>query len=170
MAIELTTLSLSQLASLYNLIADKQVSKFKDKPTGVAKLGKLLDQTNQEVFLADGEYDIRPIPAEVDPHAASNKMIADAMANNPEFAAMVKVDGKKKQGRKSSLLGKKLELVREKNPKRDNSRTKVRYELYREVKTSDEFIRLCEERKLGSRREILSDLAYDSEQEFIRLS
>lgn len=154
MAIELTTLSLAQLASLYNLITDKQVSKFKDKPTGVAKLGKLLEQTNQEVFQADGEYDIRPIPA----------------LTAPSDEPVVEKKTVKKQGRKSSLLGKKLELVREKNPKRDGSRTKVRYEVYREVKTSDEFIRLCEERKLGSRREILSDLAYDSEQEFIRLS
>lgn len=153
MIIELNNLSLSQLASLYNLIADKQINKFKDKPTGVAKLSKLLEQTNQEVFIAEGEYDIRPIAA---PEPTKDTVVTQKTV--------------KKQGRKSSLLGKKLELVREKNPKRDGSRTKVRYELYREVKTSDEFIALCEERKLGSRREILSDLAYDSEQEFIRLS
>lgn len=157
MIIELNTLSLSQLASLYNLIAEKPITKFKDKATGVAKLSKLLEETQQEVFIAEGEHDIRPIATVVAPAAPS-----------------VEINTKKttKRGRKSSLTGKKITLVREKNPKREKSRTAVRYEVYREAecKTSDDFIRICEERKLGTRREILSDLDYDSKQEFIKLS
>jgi hypothetical protein len=156
MIIELNTLSLSQLASLYNLIAEKPITKFKDKATGVAKLSKLLEETQQEVFIAEGEHDIRPIVTE------------------EPVAPMVQKTEKttKRRGRKSSLTGKKITLVREKNPKREKSRTAVRYEVYREAecKTSDDFIRICEERKLGTRREILSDLDYDSKQEFIRLS
>lgn len=194
MSVILDTLSLANLASLYNLLAEKPVTKFKDKATGVARLVKILDETKHEVFEVDGEYDVRPefrevamekpvaamvpqqgaykIATDEDIHAASNKLIGDAIANSPELAAMVVVKDGKKRGRKSGLTGKKVTLVREKNPKRPGSKTAVRYEVYREAecKTSDDYIRLCEERGLGTRREILSDLDYDSKQEFIKLS
>ena len=100
------------------------------------------------------ESDLKPIPAE--PAKKTNKR--DRSAASREV------------GRQSPLLGKTLTLVRAANPKRLKSRTAVRYEIYRVVKTSDEFVRICEEQGLGTRREILSDLAYDSKQEFIKLT
>ena len=72
--------------------------------------------------------------------------------------------------RPSSFLGKRLTLLRRKNPKTPNSRTNMRYEKYRECKTSDEFLTKCVESNLGTRREILSDLDFDSRQQFIKLS
>lgn len=175
MSVAVETLSLVNLATLYNLLADKPITKFKDKATGVARLSAKLVETKHEIFEVEGEFDVRPIPEvvpmeeKVDIHAASNKLISDALARDPELAAMVKVGGGKR-GRKSNLIGKKLAVIRDKNPKRAGSRTAVRYEVYHECKTSDDFIRICEERNLGTRREILSDLDYDSKQEFIRLS
>lgn len=163
MSVILDTLSLTNLASLYNLLAEKPVTKFKDKATGVARLTSVLTSTDHEVFQVDGEYDVRPVVREVE--------MEKPVANIQAVSTTVTKDGKKR-GRKSGLTGKKVTLVREKNPKRPGSKTAVRYEVYREAecKTSDDYIRICEERKLGTRREILSDLDYDSKQEFIKLS
>lgn len=166
--IDLNTLSLNTLASLYNLVAEKSVNKFKDKATGVRKLGELLDSRMEEVFICSGdgeepvEYDIRPVAGDGDDTTTPIKVVPVADGVDAEGAGG-------KRGRKSKLTGRALELVREKNPKRDGSRTKIRYEVYREVTSSDDFIRLCEERGLGTRREILSDLDYDSKQQFIKL-
>lgn len=156
MSVKLETLSLTNLASLYNLLSDKQVTKFKDKATGVARLTDKLAATEHEVFEVDGEYDVRPVQVE--------------QKEDSPVATLVEKKVGGQRGRKSDLLGKNLSVVRDANPKREGSRTRVRYEVYKECKTSDDFMRICEERNLGTRREILSDLAYDSEQQFIRLS
>lgn len=137
----LENLSIKQLVEIYNLVANASIAKFKDKPTGVARVAKALAETNQEVFEVDGELDVRPIPQSA------------------------KIDA----GRISPLLGKKITLLVPSNPKRPGSRTRARYELYRTCKTSDDYMTACLKQGLGSRREIFSDLSYDSKKKFIQL-
>ena|SRR5690348_8949002 len=69
----------------------------------------------------------------------------------------------------SQLLGREVRVLAPENPKRPGSRTFKRFELYSQCATSDEYLRLCQERGLGSRREVLSDLAWDSQHRFIAL-
>lgn len=175
--IALENLSLAVVTDLYNSFGINVVKKFRDKPTAVARLQKMLVEQNHEVFQAEGEYDVRPVEIEKtptnDPHAASNALIATALANDPELKALVtatKEPAGKVRGRKSPHLGKKITIIREKNPKMPSSRAHARYEIYRSVKTSDEYVAKCLELGLGSRREILGDLAYDSKQHSIKLS
>jgi len=163
-----TTLSLAQMAELYNLITDKPVKKFKDKPTAIARLEKALADSAMEIFEVDGDWDVRVSSTEVDE--------TEDTIENPERETTIPSDqlgeakARKSGGRVSPLLGKRLSLKRTENPKRKGSRTAVRYAVYSECRTSDDFMAICLERDLGTRREILSDLAYDSAQHFIRLS
>lgn len=152
MSVDLSILSTSQLVELYNLIADKPVKSFRDKTTAVRRFAATLESSGYEVFEAEpGDYDVRVSSTEVDP---------------TEDATVERKAG----GRRSPLLGRKLKLLRVENPKRKNSRTFARYSFYADVKTSTEYMDLCLAHGLGSRREILSDLAWDSKQNFIRLS
>jgi hypothetical protein len=164
------TLSLAQMAELYNLIADKPIKKFKDKPTAIARLEKALADSGMEVFEVDGEWDVRVSSSEVDEteDTVENKEREEAVPSDQLGVAKARNSG----GRRSPLLGKKIVLKRTENPKRKGSRTAVRYEVYSEegCRTSDDFMAICLERNLGTRREILSDLAYDSQQHFIRLA
>lgn len=65
MTVVLSTLSLVQITDLYNLIADKPVKKFENKAKGLNRLEALLVATQNEVFVADGEYDVRPTAQEL---------------------------------------------------------------------------------------------------------
>ena len=135
----------------------------------------MLTKRSEEIFVCsvEGEepveYDIRPIDA-MDEEKLDESVGSVVPAEEAKVAPTDVVTTKR--GRKSGLLGKKLTLVREANPKREKSATRIRYEIYRlpECATSDDFMRICTEQGLGSRREILSDLDYDSKQQFIKLS
>lgn len=152
MSVNLTTLSMAQLVELYNLLEpEKVVTKFRDRPTGVDRLTKLLEATDMEVFEPEpGDFDVRVASSQVDPTEDTK----------PRHGG----------GRKSPLLGRVLKLVEKKNPKRAGTRTHQRYAHYTDCKTSSEYMDLCLSHGLGTRREILSDLAWDSTQGFIKLS
>lgn len=153
MSIELTKLSIATLVELYNLCEpETPIKKFRDRPTAVARLQKILDDNSYEVFEPDpGEFDVRVSSTQVDP-------VEDTEPRRHGG------------GRKSPLLGQKLKLVRADNPKRPGTRTHIRYIMYKKVSTSTEYIDTCLAAGLGTRREILSDLAWDSQQGFIKLS
>lgn len=72
--------------------------------------------------------------------------------------------------RQSALMGKTITLVVEQNPKRKDSRTRTRYDLYKTGLTTDEYMAQSLAQGLGTVREVLSDLHYDSTMGFIKLS
>lgn len=64
---ELTSLSLTSLLALYNSAAETKIKAFRDKPTALARLTKLLDERGLEVFMNDdGAADLRAATAEVE--------------------------------------------------------------------------------------------------------
>ncbi len=75
----------------------------------------------------------------------------------------------KGSGAASPLMGRVVSLVRP-NVKRPGSRTRVRYNLYRVGMTGAEYLALCLAGNLGSVREVLSDLNYDSKMGFIEFA
>ena len=154
MTIDLTKLKQATLVELYNLCEpETPVKKFRDHATAIARLTKLLEERAYEVFEPEpGDFDVRVSSTEVD---------------ETEDAEPTRRHG---GGRKSPLLGLKLKLVRVENPKRPGTRTHIRYTMYKKVATSTEYMDACLAAGLGTRREILSDLAWDSQQGFIKLT
>ena len=166
MTVVLETISVKVLADLYNLLSETPVKKFADKAAGVRRLSKVLEETNHEVFESEGEYDVRPVaaPEQADPHAASNALIANAVANNPELAEIVKVPAKKakvaggKRGPAPDYSDDSVITVLVANPKRPNTASYDRFALYTVGITVGEFI------AKGGRR---ADLAWDAKHAFI---
>lgn len=152
MTIDLMQLPNATLVELYNLCEPEvPVKKFRDRATAVARLTTLLEERAYEVFEPEpGEFDVRVSSSQVDP-------IEDTEPRRHGG------------GRKSPLLGRKLKLVRADNPKRTGTRTHIRYTMYKKVSNSTEYMEACLDAGLGTRREILSDLAWDSQQGFIKL-
>ena len=166
MTVVLEALSVKTLADLYNLLAETPVKKFADKATGVKRLTALLEQHAHEVFEADGEYDVRPIsaPEQADPHAASNALIAGAVASNPELAELVKAPAKKtkttggKRGPAPDYSDDSVITVLVANPKRPSTASWDRFSLYKDGLTVGEFL------SKGGRR---ADIAWDVKHEYI---
>lgn len=167
MTVALEAISVKILADLYNLIAETPVKKFADKATGVKRLTKLLEETSHEVFESEGEYDVRPIATEqADPHAASNALIGNAIANDPELAALVQAPAKKvktvggKRGPAPDFSDDSVIAVLVANPKRPNTASWDRFAIYSDGMTVGSFL------SKGGRR---ADLAWDSKHEFISI-
>lgn len=155
----LESLSLSRLVAanvaLSDLIDAPSPTSFRDKATAVARVAKTLATVRgshpQVRVEADGSVAIEaPITAE-----PASEETAPAE--------------KRRGGRESAMPACRVVLLRKENPKRAKSRTHARYALYTDGMLAADYMRICTERGLGSRREILSDLAWDSDQQFIRL-
>lgn len=159
MTVALETISVKTLADLYNLLAETPVKKFADRPTAIKRLNALLEKHAYEVFEVDGEYDVRPIEAPVDIHAASNALIAGAVANNPELAAIVKAPVQKNKGGKRGpapeFADDMIINVLVANPKRANTASWDRFAMYKDGMTVGDFL------AAGGRR---ADLSWDSDE------
>lgn len=178
-------------------LSQTQVKKFSDKPTAVKRLAAIIDQAKAagiDLHMAPNGAVIGVIPSESTTGflPPSTAMVHDAKGQLVDGTVMVpyetlaektdsevvSTDGtttvaepaKERAKRKSSLMGKTITLEVSENPKRNGSRTRVRYALYTTGMTTDEYMEKCLAGGLGTKREILSDLSYDSEMGFIKLS
>ena len=161
--------SLNPMAALvvaFNTVAEvldlRTVTKFTDKPTAVARLGKILDQVEAEGYIVS--YLPNGAISTITP-ASESQTLESAIVDGPASAAP-----KERGVRTSGLMGRTIELVTAENPKREKSRTRARYALYHTGMTTDQYMAQCLSQGLGTKREILSDLHHDSTIGFIKLS
>lgn len=178
---------MAALVVAYNTVAAvltvPTVNKFSDKATAVKRLNAVIDLAEEAgytfSYLPNGAIDkiSDPAPA-VNPHAASNQLISDAVAANPELAAMVKVDlpveptnpGAEPAsvgGLTTLELSHRIEVLVE-NPKRKGSRARMVFDLYRTGATGEEFVQAVIDSGLD-RRVALSNLHWDIDHGFIYL-
>jgi hypothetical protein len=174
-----------------------EVSKFSDKATAVKRLNSIIDAVEAAGFevsyLPNGA--IEKI-SQLDLQARSNAAIADAVASNPELAAMVMVedgfvpptedptltnvqtDGAKtvaepvksetSVGGLSTLeLTHRIEVLVE-NPKRKGSRARQVFDLYRTGQTGEEFVQAVIAAGFD-RRVALANLHWDLDKGFVFL-
>lgn len=161
MTVALETLSIRVLAEIHNLLAEKPVSKFSTKTIALERVAKVLADTNHEVFAvegAEGEYDVRPIPAPVEEKPAAE--VVAPKAEKPAKKAKKAATGNKR-GPAPEYSDDMVITALVANPKRHNSASYDRFQLYFIYKTVGEFL------TAGGRR---ADLSWDVEHAFISVT
>lgn len=135
--------SLKELAEMYNSMVpkDKQVKKFKDKATAIARMTKAFQN---------------PLAAASPAKQEKAPKVPQKLAQ----AATIVAQQFKIVGRKSSHAGKKIYKLVKENPRRAGSHGHKNWEIYRDGMTYEEFIMA----KGGA-----NHLNYDLEHEFIAL-
>lgn len=158
------TLSLSKLIEVYNLLAEKQVKAFRDKPTAVARVEKVLAEQNHEIFAvegAEGEYDVRPVVVQLTKEEIGTiARVVDAPKSEVKKGKAKKATGGKRGPAPEFSDAMKIEVLVA-NPKRPNTASWDRFALYGSCKTVGEFL------AAGGTR---ADLAWDEERTFIKIS
>lgn len=114
---ELESKTLSELTAMHNRIAGKtnQVKKFRDKPTAIARLQKIFNNTPSTQPLS--------LEKESTPKARSTKPM-------PKISL---------QGRTSPYAGKKIKILVDKNPRREGTAGHGNWSLYKNGLSYEEF-------------------------------
>jgi hypothetical protein len=159
-----TFISTKSLIAIYNQFADKPITKFTDRTTAEKRVAALLDSKGLTVHAT-------PEDMEANTYKVVTAAVPDAPELEPEVVPAEPVaTTQSKRGHKSPMLAMVVRNVIDKNPKSKNSKTYFRFNLYKIGMTGQEYMDACLARELGSRREIFSDLNYDSKMGFIVLA
>lgn len=142
----LSTLTLAQLATAYNLLAVTPVKKFSDKAAAVKRVEFVLKSSNSEVAVAeDGTVSVHqaaPVAAPVSPRAT-------------------------KVSKHAGLLGKVVASVVEKNPKSRGAAE--RFGLYVAGQTVADYVAKQTVTFDRTDKQALDDVAWDLDHKFITL-
>jgi hypothetical protein len=170
-----TFISTKNLVAIYNQVSDKPITKFTDRATAEKRVAALLDSKGLTVHAT-------PEDMEANTYKVVTAAVPDAPEPEPEVVpaepepepevvpAEPVATTQSKRGKKSPVMDLVITYSAVQNPKSKNSKTHFRFNLYKIGMTGQEYMDACLARELGSRREILSDLNYDSKMGFIVLA
>jgi hypothetical protein len=159
-----TFISTKNLVAIYNQVSDKPITKFTDRATAEKRVAALLDSKGLTVHAT-------PEDMEANTYKVVTAAVPDAPEPEPEVVPAEPVaTTQSKRGKKSPVMDLVITYSVVQNPKSKNSKTYFRFNLYKIGMTGQEYMDACLAQELGSRREIFSDLNYDSKMGFIVLA